>query len=200
MAIQISGNTVIDNSRNFINAQTVGIGTSQTTSNLQIVNGDAKFGGVVETVATATTYNSGSNMVLEMDVRTSTVYTYTMPTGANIGIVSFKNFPAQTNNPSGLVVSLLVTQNSIGNGNTTPGRGIGTNCTVVGYENGAAVAGISTRGLVGSGLTVTLSATGNDVCFLSFFVSYNGGTNTTPSNYKVYVVDGGNFRRGNIGI
>ena len=162
-----------------------------------------KFKGVLETVSAATTYNSGNNLVLELDVRNATTYTYTIPTGANIGIVSFKNMPAFTGNANGTTITCIFTQMSTtpaGTGNTTGTTGIGTNCFVTGYENGAAVAGISTRALVGSGTTVTLSATSNDRDFVSFFVHYTGGTNTTATSYQVYATKNGGFRQGNVGV
>lgn len=178
----------------------VGLGTLNPTSTLHVNGGDSRFRGVIETVSAATTYMSGTAMVLEMDVRQSTTYTYTIPTGANIGIVSFRNMPAQTGSPCGSTLTLIVTQNAAGTGNTTAGTGIGTNCTVVGYENGINVAGISTRALVGSATTATLSSTGGDIDFVSFFINYNGGTNTTSSSYKVYTTLNGGFRRGTIGV
>jgi hypothetical protein len=162
-----------------------------------------KFKGVLETVSAATTYNSGNRLVLELDVRNATTYTYTIPTGANIGIVSFKNMPAFTGNANGTTITCIFTQMSTtpaGTGNTTGTTGIGTNCFVTGYENGAAVAGISTRALVGSGTTVTLSATSNDRDFVSFFVHYTGGTNTTATSYQVYATKNGGFRQGNVGV
>ena len=159
-----------------------------------------KFKGVLETVAAATTYNSGNNLVLELDVRNATTYTYTIPTGANIGVVSFKNMPAFTGNANGTTITCIFTQNAAGTGNTTGTTGIGTNCTVIGYENGVAVAGISTRALVGSGTTVTLSSTANDRDFVSFFVHYTGGTNTTATSYQVYATKNGGFRQGNVGV
>jgi len=159
-----------------------------------------KFKVVLETVAAATTYNSGNNLVLELDVRNATTYTYTIPTGANIGIVSFKNMPAFTGNANGTTLTCIFTQNAAGTGNTTGTTGIGTNCFVTGYENGAAVAGISTRALVGSGTTVTLSSTANDRDFVSFFVHYTGGTNTTATSYQVYATKNGGFRQGNVGV
>ena len=172
----------------------VGIGTTNPTSKLTVTN-DSKFGGVIETVSAATTYVSGSSLVLEMDVRQATTYTYTIPTAANIGIVSFKNMPAQTNSPTASTLTLIVTQNSAGTGNTTASTGIGTNITVVGYENGASVAGISTRALTGYGTTITLSTTGSDIEFLSFLVHYTGGTNTTQSSYQIYMAKNSSFRR-----
>jgi hypothetical protein len=159
-----------------------------------------KFKGVLETVSAATTYNSGNNLVLELDVRNATTYTYTIPTGANIGVVSFKNMPAFTGNANGTTITCIFTQNAAGTGNTTGTTGIGTNCTVIGYENGAVVTGISTRALVGSGTTVTLSSTANDRDFVSFFVHYTGGTNTTATSYQVYATKNGGFRQGNVGV
>jgi hypothetical protein len=159
-----------------------------------------KFRGVLETVSAATTYISGNNLVLELDVRNATTYTYTIPTGANIGVVSFKNMPAYTGNGNGTTITCIFTQNAAGTGNTTGTTGIGTNCTVIGYENGAAVAGISTRALVGSGTTVTLSSSASDRDFVSFFVHYTGGTNTTATSYQVYATKNGGFRQGNVGV
>ena len=180
-----------------------GIGTNNPTSKLHVVGGDSRFNGVIETVSAATTYTFNGALVLEMDVRNATTYTYTMPTGANIGIVSFKNMPAETGNASGATITLITTQPSsitAGTGNTTAASGIGTNCTVIGYASGAAVAGISTRGLVGSATTVTLSSTGSDRDFVSFFIHYTGGTNTTASSYQVYVTKNGGFRQGSVGV
>jgi hypothetical protein len=159
-----------------------------------------KFKGVLETVSAATTYNSGNNLVLELDVRNATTYTYTIPTGANIGIVSFKNMPAFTGNANGTTITCIFTQNAAGTGNTTGTTGIGTNCFVTGYENGAAVTGISTRALVGSATTITLSSTASDRDFVSFFVHYTGGTNTTATSYQVYATKNGGFRQGNVGV
>jgi hypothetical protein len=203
VATQFSGN-ITGTAATFTGISTfssIGIGTTNPTSTLQVTGGDSRFGGVIETVSAATTTAIGSTtMVLEMDVRAGTSFTYTMPSGANIGIVSFRNVPAQTGRPSGTTITLIVTQNSAGTGNTSAGLGIGTNCSILGYENGANVTGISTRALVATASTVTLSGTASDVDFVSFFIHYNGGSNTTASNYKVYVTNNGNFRRGVVGV
>jgi hypothetical protein len=153
-----------------------------------------KFKGVVETIAVGSTYNlGGGKVVLELDVRNATTYTHNLANG-NVGIVSFKNMPADTGVQNGSTITVLFTQNATGTGNTTAASGIGTNCTVVGFEDGAAVAGISTVARVGSGTTVTLSTTANDVDFVSFFVHYTGGTNTAAASYKVYATRNGGFR------
>ena len=163
---------------------------------------DLHVAGVVEKVSAATTYMSGNDVVLELDVTNSTTYRYSMPDSGNIGIVSFKNMPADREN--GTTVTVLFTQNSSaptgGIGNTQAINGIGTHCTVAPLINGSTSSGLHTAGLVGSATTVTLSGTASDVDFVSFFVHYNGGTNTNLTSYKVYVTSNGNFRFGNVGI
>ncbi len=176
------------------------------------VNNAFKFKGVTETVATATTYIDNARTVLEMDVSAGTVFAYTQGTGnGTIGIVSFKNVPADTGVQNVTTVSCIFTQMSsnpagggaitLGIGNTADFTGIGTVCSVVGYENGAAVAGISTRALVGSGTTVTLSDTASLKDIVSFMIHYNGGTNTTADSYQVYATKGGaGIWQGHIGV
>jgi hypothetical protein len=153
-----------------------------------------KFRGVVETVAVGSTYDLGAgNVILELDVRNATTYTHNLTNGS-VGIVSFKNMPADTGVQNGSTITVLFTQNATGTGNTTDATGIGTNCYVVGYEDGATVTGISTIAKVGSATTVTLSETASDVDFVSFFIHYNGGTNTDAASYKVYATKNGGFR------
>lgn len=180
------------------NVDSVGIVTAG--GGIRVTGGYSKLTGVLETVSAGTTYMSGSNLVLELDVQNATTYTYTN-TGGNIGIVSFKNLPADAQN--GTTITLIHTQNAStpsGIGNTTAATGIGTNCTVIPYVNGSAIAGISTVALVGSGTTVTLSETASDVDFVSFFVHYTGGTTSDPTSYQVYVTKNGGFRQGTIGV
>ena len=178
------------------------LGAGVTAAGVSTFHGDLHVAGVVEKVAAATTYQHGNDMVLELDVTNSTTYRYSMPDAGNIGIVSFKNMPADREN--GTTVTVLFTQKSStptgGIGNTQAINGIGTHCTVVPYAGGSALTGLTTAGLVGSATTVTLSSTASDVDFVSFFVHYNGGTNTNLTSYKVYVTNNGNFRFGTVGI
>jgi hypothetical protein len=163
-------------------------------------NQPSKFKGVIETVSTGSTYDlGGGNVVLELDVRNATTYTHSLSNGS-VGIVSFKNMPADTGVSNSTTITVIFTQNSAGTANTTVATGIGTNCFVVGFEDGSTVAGISTRALVGSATTVTLSTTANDRDFVSFFVHYTGGTNTTASSYQVYATKNGGFRQGTVGV
>ena len=159
-----------------------------------------KFRGVVETVAVGSTYDLGAGrVILELDVRNATTYTHNLTNGS-VGIVSFKNMPADTGVSNGTTITVIFTQNATGTANTTAATGIGTNCFVVGFEDGATVAGISTRALVGTATTVTLSTTASDRDFVSFFVHYTGGTNTVASSYQVYATKNGGFRQGTVGV
>jgi len=176
-------------------------GAGLTVTGISTFANDVRFrGGVIENVSAATTYTSGGALVLELDVRNSTTYRYSM-VGGNIGIVSFKNMPADVEN--GSTVTVLFTQQSStpsGAGNTTAATGIGTNCTVIPFVSGAAIAGISTRALVGSATTVTLSTTASDVDFVSFFVHYTGSTSSAAASYKIYATKNGGFRQGSVGV
>ena len=187
------------------NVDSVGLITARSgirATGVSTFSNDLHVSGVIEKVAAATTYISGGALVLELDVSNSSTYRYQMPNAGNIGIVSFKNMPADTEN--GATVTVLFTQKATnptgGIGNTLPSNGIGTNCTVAPRSLGSTLTGVSTAGLVGSATTVTLSSTASDVDFVSFFVHYNGGTNTDLTSYKVYVTNNGSFRFGNVGI
>lgn len=153
-----------------------------------------KFKGIAETVAVGATYDMGSgNVILELDLRNATTFTHDLENGS-VGIVSFKNMPADNGVQNGATVTVIFTQNGAGTANITEATGIGTDCTVVGFEDGSTVAGISTGALASGGTALALSETGDDVDFVSFFVHYNGGTNTTSTSYKVYAIRNGEFR------
>ena len=168
-----------------------------------------KFKGVIETVATATTsLDVNDRLIVECDLAQATVFTHAMAAGAGgqIGIVSFKNLPADTGVQNGATATIIFTQSSTvpqsGVGNTQFPAGIGTFVTIKGFENGALVSGINTTALVaasaGSASTVFLSNIASQRDFVSFFIHYNGGTNTTANSYQVYATKNGNFAQGNI--
>ena len=194
------------------NVDSVGIVTAR--SGLRVVGGgatitgvttffnDLRAKGVIENVSAATTFlDANSKVVLELDLLASTTYSYSMQP-ANIGVVSFKNMPADAQ--GGTTVTVLFTQASAttgGVGNTTFGVGLGTDCTVIPNVGGAAQAGISTRAFVGAGATfVGLSTTPGDKEFVSFFVHYNGGTNTDANSYDIFVTKNGQFRPSVVGV
>ena len=176
-----------------------------------------KHKGVVETVAAASTHTDTSgNVVLELDMAAATTFTHTIPDvssagrGSNIGIVSFKNMPADNGVANGQSVTVIFTQSSVshggatGYGNTVDTNGIGATCNIAAFEDGAVKAGVSTRAFVGGGTgaasSITLSPEKNDVDFVSFFVHYTGGTNTDLKSYKVYATKNGGFNQGNVGV
>ena len=163
------------------------------------------------------TYLDGTSLVVELDLEKSTVFNYTSPSvaaasdAAGIGIVSFKNMPANAQNIR--TVTLVHTQGkgTAGYGNTTASAGIGVTCRVIPKSGGSAVAGILTRGYCGGGSgaasTVTCSAdygsAGNvsgDVDILSFLIHYTGGTNTDLNSYKIYVTKNGGYTQGSVGV
>ena len=178
------------------------VGGGATITGVTTFFNDIRVKGVIENVSAATTfYDANTKVVLELDLSASTTYSYAM--GAfNIGIVSFKNMPADAQ--GGATVTVLFTQASAttgGVGNTTFGVGLGTDCTVIPNVGGAAQAGISTRAFVGGGTTfVGLSTTPGDKEFVSFFVHYNGGTNTDANSYDVFVTKNGQFRPSVVGV
>ena len=194
----------------------------QKTSNCFEFSESTKFKGVSETSINngstgVQTYINGTSLVLELDLETGTVFNYTSPTvaaasdAAGIGIVSFKNMPANAQNVQ--TVTLVHTQGkgTAGYGNTNAVQGIGITCRVIPKSGGAAVAGIMTRGWCGGGIgaasTVTCTAdaggAGNvsgNVDIISFMVHYLGGTNTDLNQYKIYVSGNTGFNQGGHGV
>ena len=178
------------------------VGGGATITGVTTFFNDLRAKGVIENVSAATTFlDANSKVVLELDLLASTTYSYAMQP-ANIGIVSFKNMPADAQ--GGTTVTVLFTQASAttgGVGNTTFGVGLGTDCTVIPSVNGSAQTGISTRAFVGGGTTfVGLSTTPGDKEFVSFFVHYNGGTNTDANSYDIFVTKNGQFRPSAVGV
>ena len=66
------------------------LGAGATVAGVSTFYDDLHVAGVVEKVSAASTYLSGNDVVLELDVTNSTTYRYSMPDSGNIGIVSFK--------------------------------------------------------------------------------------------------------------
>jgi len=173
-----------------------------------------KFLGVHETSSGVTTYTDASgNIVLECDVQAQTVFTYSIPAvssagrGANIGIVSFKNVPANAENVT--TATIIFTQvgahgGAAGFGNTVATNGIGVTCTVVPINNGSPIAGIQTRARCnitsGAASTVTVTPAAGDSSVISFLIHYTGGTNTALTSYKLYVSNSGGYNWGSVGI
>jgi len=194
----------------------------QNTSNCWEFSESIKTKGVVETSINngstgVQTYINGTSLVLELDLEAGTVFNYTSPSVAaaaqagGIGIVSFKNMPANAQNVQ--TVTLVHTQGkgTAGYGNTNAVQGIGITCTVIPKSGGSAVAGIATRAFCGGGSgaasTITCSpdygGAGNvtgDVDVITFMVHYTGGTNTQLSSYKIYVAKSGGFTQGGVGV
>tara|TARA_R100000008_G_C3558359_1_gene154534 strand:+ start:137 stop:1129 length:993 start_codon:yes stop_codon:yes gene_type:complete len=173
-----------------------------------------KVKGVYESVAAAATHtDSSGNVVLELDLRNATTFTYSTPAnsatgkGANIGVVSFKNVPTDAANFTTATVLFTQGASAAGTGNTLPTNGLGTTCTVSAMNSSTGttlLVGVSTRGWQGGGTgaasTVTLSTTVGDYDFVSFGIHYTGGTNTDLKSYKIYVTKNGGFTQGNVGI
>ena len=178
------------------------VGGGATITGVTTFFNDLRAKGVIENVSAATTFlDANSKVVLELDLLASTTYSYAMQP-ASIGVVSFKNMPADAQGGTTVTVLFTQTSNTTGGvGNTQSIRGIGTDCTVVPNVGGAAISGISTRAFVGGGSTfVGLSTTPGDKEFVSFFVHYNGGTNTNANSYDIFVTKNGQFRPGSVGV
>ena len=178
------------------------VGGGATITGVTTFFNDLRAKGVIENVSAATTFlDANSKVVLELDLLGSTTYSYAMQP-ASIGIVSFKNMPADAQGGTTVTVLFTQTSNTTGGvGNTTHDVGLGTDCTVIPNVGGAAQAGISTRAFVGGGTTfVGLSTTPGDKEFVSFFVHYNGGTNTDANSYDIFVTKNGQFRPSVVGV
>ena len=161
----------------------------------------SKFKGIIESVAVAATSNTpAGRLIVTCDLAQASTFTHAMAGGAGgqVGIVSFKNMPADTGVQNGTTATIIFTQNSTtpqsGVGNTQLPAGIGTNISIAGFNDGTLLTGISTTAKVGSGNTVFLSNVASDDDFVSFFIHYNGGSNTTANSYQVYAIKSEKFR------
>ena len=157
-------------------------------------NQPSKFKGVIETVSTGSTYDlGGGRVVLELDVRNATTYTHSLSNGS-VGIVSFKNMPADTGVSNGTTITVIFTQNATGTANTTAATGIGTNITLTPLG----VSGFSTSARVSTASTITLSTTASDVDIVTLAIHYNGSGTGTPGNYRVFATNNTGYRLGSI--
>ena len=165
------------------NVDSVGLITAR--SGINVTGGNTTIKGAVETV----NVGSHSGVILTLDTQLGTVFSHDLQ-GKPVGIVSITNFPASAN--SFHTVTLILNQNSTGTGNTTGATGIGTNITLT----PTGVAGFTTAALVGSGTTVTLSTTAEDIDVVTFGIHYNGSGTGTAANYKTFATKNGGFRYG----
>ena len=176
------------------NVDSVGVITARTGIN--VVAGNTSIKGAVEAVNTGA-YATGADPVsgittgiLTLDTQLGTVFSHDVASNKAVGVVSITNFPATAN--SFHTITVIFNQDGAGIANSTAALGIGTNITLT----PASVAGFNTEGLVGSGTTVSLSTTAEDIDIVTFGIHYNGGTNTVATNYKTFVTKSGGFRFG----
>ena len=175
--ITASGNVSIGGTLTYedvTNVDSVGIITAR--NGIDVTGGNTTIKGAVETTNTG----SYSGTELTCDTTSGTVFTHDLQSGL-VESIKISNFPATAN--SFHTVTIILTQNDAGTAHTTAALGIGTNVTL----DPDGVTGFSTVAMVGSGTTVTLGATADDINIISFGIHYNGGTNTDASNYKTFV-------------
>ena len=171
------------------NVDAVGLITAR--SGISISDGGLDVTGISTIKGAVETTNTGSYSGTELtcDTTSGTVFTHDLQSGL-VKSIKISNFPATAN--SFHTVTIILTQNDAGTAHTTAALGIGTNVTL----DPDGVTGFSTVAMVGSGTTVTLGATADDINIISFGIHYNGGTNTDVSNYKTFVTKNGDFRLG----
>lgn len=178
---------------------TLGIATATAfgVSGFSTFAGTSDFRGAIETVSTgATSTISGTTRVtLECDLTNGNVFTHNcLATGADVGIVSLRNFPAIKNSVT--TYTIIFTQNATGTANTTANTGIGTRITLTPLG----VTGFTTSARVSTASTVTLSTTANDVEIVTLAIHYNGSGTATPGNYRVFATNNTGYRFGTIGF
>ena len=184
--ITASGNVSIGGTLTYedvTNIDSVGIITAR--NGIDVTGGNTTLKGAVETTNTG----SYSGTELTCDTTSGTVFTHDLQSGL-VKSIKISNFPAISN--SFHTVTVILIQNDAGTAHTTAALGIGTNVTL----DPDGVTGFSTVAMVGSGTTITLGTTADDINIISFGIHYNGGTNTDVSNYKTFVTKNGDFRLG----
>ena len=83
------------------------VGGGATITGVTTFFNDLRAKGVIENVSAATTFlDANSKVVLELDLLASTTYSYAMQP-ANIGVVSFKNMPADAQGGTTVTVLFL---------------------------------------------------------------------------------------------
>jgi hypothetical protein len=182
--ITASGNVSVGGTLTYndvTNIDSVGLITAR--SGINVTGGNTTLKGAVETV----NVGAYSGTELTCDTATGTVFTHDLQSGLAQSI-KISNFPATAN--SFHTVTLILTQNDAGTGHTTAATGIGTNVTL----DPTGVSPFTKAVKVGSGTTITLGTTANDVNIVTLGVHYNGGTNTNAANYNVFITKSGDFR------
>ena len=163
------------------NIDSVGVITAR--SGINVTGGNTTLKGAVETVNTG----AYAGTELTCDTATGTVFTHDLQAGL-VESIKISNFPATAN--SFHTVTVILTQNDAGTGHTTAALGIGTNVTL----DPTGVTAFTKAVKVGTGTTITLGTTANDVNIVTLGVHYNGGTNTDAANYNVFITKSGDFR------
>ena len=177
-----SGNLTVNGTTTTIDTAITAVDSLDIDGNIS-VGGTASFNGVTETV------NAGAYAGTELTCNTEsgTVFTHDLQAGL-VNSIKISNFPATAN--SFHTVTIILTQNDAGTGHTTAALGIGTNVTL----DPTGVTAFTKAVKVGSGTTITLGTTANDVNIVTLGVHYNGGTNTDAANYNVFITKSGDFR------
>ena len=178
----VQGNLTVNGTTTTIDTAVTAVDSLEIDGNIS-VGGTATFKGVTETVNTG----AYSGTELTCDTATGTVFTHDLQAGL-VNSIKISNFPATAN--SFKTVTIILTQNNAGTGHTTPETGIGTNVTL----DPIGVTPFSKAVKVGSGTTITLGATADDMNIITLGVHYNGGTNTDAANYNVFITKNGDFR------
>ena len=180
--LTLSGNLTVNGTTTTIDTAVTAVDSLDIDGNIS-VGGTATFKGVTETV------NAGAYAGTELtcNTATGTVFTHDLQDGL-VNSIKISNFPATSN--SFQTVTIILTQNNAGTGHTTPETGLGLNVTL----DPIGVTPFSKAVKVGSGTTITLGATADDMNIITLGVHYNGGTNTDAANYNVFITKNGDFR------